>query len=218
MARRAVVPVNRLLTEIGRTQRLGILHELKRSNGLAVKELSRRLGMSYMGVKQHCLDLQRDGYLDTWRNPKPIGRPELLYRLTQKAHELFPAQSPELLLSVLDAARQLYGPAAPGKLLFVHFRERTEAYRARLRGETPEERARWFARVREREGCMATFEAGPPARIVERHSPMAELFAAFPDVEPMEREMVERVLGARVRRTVKSQGGLYEATFEILPG
>ena len=108
--------MNRLLNEIGRSQRLAVLHELKRSTGLPVKELARRLGMSYMGVKQHCLDLQRDGYLDTWRNPKPVGRPEMLYRLTQKAHELFPVQSHGLLLAVLAAARELYGANAPAKL------------------------------------------------------------------------------------------------------
>jgi len=207
--------VNRLLNEIGRSQRLAVLHELKRSTGLPVKELARRLGMSYMGVKQHCLDLQRDGYLDTWRNPKPIGRPELLYRLTRKSHELFPLQSHEMLLQVLAAARQLYGPTAPAKLLFVHFREKTEAYRARLRGETLAERAKWFARLRDREGCMAELSDGPPLRIVERHSPIADLFAAFPETAGMERELFERVLEARVRREAKVAGGLYECVFEI---
>lgn len=207
--------MNRLLNEIGRSQRLAVLHELKRSTGLPVKELARRLGMSYMGVKQHCLDLQRDGYLDTWRNPKPVGRPELLYRLTRKSHELFPLQSHEMLMQVLAAARQLYGPTAPAKLLFVHFRERTEAYQAKVRGETPGEKAKWFARLRDREGCMPEVAAGPPLRIVERHSPMADVFAEFPETELMEREMFERVLGARVHRERKAEGGLYECVFEI---
>ncbi len=207
--------MNRLLNEIGRTQRLGVLHELKRSNGLPVKELARRLGMSYMGVKQHCLELQRDGYLDTWRNPKPVGRPEMLYRLTRKSHELFPVQSHEMLLQVLAAARQLFGPTAPAKLLFVHFREKTEAYRAKVRGETIEERAKWFARLRDREGCVTELAPGPPLRLVERHSPIADLFAAFPETEGMERELFERVLGAKVRREARTTGGLYECVFEI---
>ncbi len=207
--------MNRLLNEIGRTQRLAVLHELKRSTGLPVKELARRLNMSYMGVKQHCLDLQRDGYLDTWRNPKPVGRPELLYRLTRKSHELFPLQSHEMLMQVLAAARQLYGPTAPGKLLFVHFREKTEIYRAKLRGETVEERVKWLVRLRDREGCMPEVVEGPPLRIVERHSPMADVFAAFPETENMEREMFERALGARVRREMKAEGGLYECVFAI---
>jgi hypothetical protein len=42
-------------------QRLNI--EFIRSRGLSVNELVRKMKMSYMGIKQHCLTLQRDGYL-----------------------------------------------------------------------------------------------------------------------------------------------------------
>jgi len=45
--------------------------------------------MSYMGVKQHCVELEEEGYLDTWRRSKGIGRPEMIYRLTARSHELF---------------------------------------------------------------------------------------------------------------------------------
>ena len=48
----------RLLAEIGRTQRLEIVNALKRSRGLSVNQLVERMRMSYMGIKQHCLTLQ----------------------------------------------------------------------------------------------------------------------------------------------------------------
>ena len=71
-------------TTVGRdwpdTQRLEIVNALKRSRGLSVNELVDRMRMSYMGIKQHCLTLQRDGYLDTWRRPQKMGRPEMVYR------------------------------------------------------------------------------------------------------------------------------------------
>jgi len=57
----------RLIAEIGRTQRLEIVNSLKRSRGMSVNELVDKMKMSYMGIKQYCLSLQRDGYLDTWR-------------------------------------------------------------------------------------------------------------------------------------------------------
>jgi hypothetical protein len=65
---------------------------------------------------------------------------------------------------------------------------------------------------------MAVFEPGPPLRIVERHSPIAELFAQFPETEAMERELFERVLEAKVRRAMQVTGGLYECAFEIIGG
>src|SRR5438552_14263485 len=79
----------RLIAEIGRTQRLEIINSLKRSRGMSVNELVEKMKMSYMGIKQHCLTLERDGYLDTWRRPQKMGRPEMVYRLTRRSHDLF---------------------------------------------------------------------------------------------------------------------------------
>lgn len=207
--------VNRLLSEIGRTQRLSIVRELKRSKGLAVKEIARRLGMSYMGIKQHCIELAREGYLDTWRNPKPMGRPEMLYRLTRKANDLFPTDSNALTLAILEAARQMFGPSTPLKLLFVYFRDKTEGYAAKLHGETPEARARWLSRLRDREGCISEVVNGEVLQIIERHSPIRDLLEAYPEAANMERELFERVLGARVARRCEASGGLYECVFTI---
>jgi hypothetical protein len=42
-----------------------------------------------------------------------------------------------------------------------------------------------------------------------------DVFTAFPETQLMERELFERVLGARVHREMKTEGGLYECVFEI---
>src|SRR3954467_15578219 len=109
---------HQLLAEIGRTQRLEILNSLKRSKGMSVNELVRKMKMSYMGIKQHCLTLQRDGYLDTWRRPQKMGRPEMVYRLTRRTHDLFQTDSNQFTLELLRAAQDTYGRNAPEKLLY----------------------------------------------------------------------------------------------------
>src|SRR5712664_3075781 len=123
-----ISPMNqRLLAEIGRTQRLEILNSLKRTKGMSVNELVEKMGMSYMGIKQHCLTLQRDGYLDTWRRPQKMGRPEMVYRLTRRSHDLFPADSNEFTLELLKSAEEIYGANAPEKLLYSVFKKKTAA-------------------------------------------------------------------------------------------
>src|ERR1700751_4829293 len=141
-----------LLAEIGRTQRLEILNSLKRSKGMSVNELVRKMKMSYMGIKQHCLTLQRDGYLDTWRRPQKMGRPEMVYRLTRRTHDLFQADSHQLTLDLLKAAQEIYGPNAPEKLLYSIFKKKTAALKAKAKGDTVAERAKWLAHVRDGEG------------------------------------------------------------------
>jgi predicted ArsR family transcriptional regulator len=207
----------RLLQQVGRSARLRILNELKRTQGLCVADLATRVSMSYMGVKGVCLDLEKRGLLDTWREPQKIGRPHLLYRLTQRAHDLFPTASNEMTIQALEAARKLFGATAPEKILLVVFQQKTQHYLAKIKGETAAERAKWLARLRDHEGCMAQCEADEngAVRIVEHHSPILDVLRAFPLVAKLETEMFQRLLGVPVEREEKVASGLFCATFRV---
>src|SRR6187397_2882757 len=125
----------RLISEIGRTQRLDIINSLKRTKGMSVNELVEKMGMSYMGIKQHCITLHRDGYLDTWRRPQKMGRPEMVYRLTRRPHDLFPTDSNRLTIDLLRSAQEIYGSNAPEKLLYSAFKKKTAALKAKAKGD-----------------------------------------------------------------------------------
>lgn len=213
----------KLIREIGRSQRLDILTVLKRQGGMSVKELAAHFRMSYMGIKDHCLALEKDGYLDTWRRPKPVGRPEMLYRLTTRARDLFPGANNPLIAEVLEAVQSAYGPAAPTKILFGIFAQRTEAYRTKIRFSGLVERAESLAGLRDAEGYMvelqgeepATADGAPTLRIVEHHSPIEDLLRRYPILARLEREMFERVLGCPVRREEECSPGMYRCTFHL---
>lgn len=212
----------KLIRHVGRSQRLDILTTLKRQGPLTVKELAAQFKMSYMGVKQHCLDLEKAGYLDTWRKPPTkSGRPEMLYRLTQRSHDLFPGTENPLTLEVLESVQQTYGPAAPTKILFGIFAHRADSYRARIKGATLAERARAFAGLREAEGYMSEFEGGDASmpgaamRIVEFHSPIEDLLRRYPILVRLEKELFERVLACAVQREEASAPGIYRCTFHL---
>ncbi len=205
----------RLIAEIGRTQRLEILNSLKRTRGMSVNELVGKMKMSYMGIKQHCLTLERDGYLDTWRRPQKMGRPEMVYRLTRRTHDLFPADSNQFTLELLKSTQEIYGSNAPEKLLYNVFEKKTAALKAKVKGETVSERAKWLARVRDGEGYMAQFttsEQGGP-QILECHSPIMNLLEHYPIIGRLEQDMFEALLGTRVCREMIRNSGLSECAF-----
>ena len=206
----------RLLAEIGRTQRLEILNSLKRSKGLSVNELVRKMKMSYMGIKQHCMTLQKDGYLDTWRRPQRMGRPEMVYRLTQRSQDLFQSDSNKMTVDLLQAAGDIYGPNAPEKLLYSIFEKKTAAMKSKARGDTIEQRAQWLAKTRDNEGYMSEFmiepkEGGP--QILECHSPIMNLLEKYPIMKRLEQDLFEGVLGTKVRREETRSSGNYECAF-----
>lgn len=204
-----------LLSEIGRTQRLEILNTLKRTKGLSVNELVGKMKMSYMGIKQHCLTLERDGYLDTWRRPQKMGRPEMVYRLTRRTHDLFPCDSNDFTLELLKSIKDVYGPNGPEKMLFNVFERKTAALKAKTKGDTVADRAKWLAGVRDKEGFMSEYvsDNGTGSHILECHSPILNLLEQFPIVGRLEQDLVAGVLGTEVRREETRTSGLYECTF-----
>lgn len=205
----------RLLAEIGRTQRLEIINSLKRTKGMSVNELVDKMGMSYMGIKQHCLTLQRDGYLDTWRRPQKMGRPEMVYRLTRRSHDLFPVDSNEFTVEMLASAQEIYGANAAEKLLYNVFGKRTQFLQSKVKGEGVVERAKWLAKVRDNEGYMAQFlspeKEGP--QILECHSPIMNLLEKYPIIARLEQDMFQAVLETNVRREETHTSGLFECSF-----
>jgi len=207
----------RLIQQVGRSARLRVLNELKRSEAMCVADLAARLGMSYMGVKGVCLDLQKRGLLDTWRSPRPIGRPQMHYRLTARAHDLFPATSNAMTISVLEAAQKLFGATAAEKLLLISFQEKSANYAAQIKATTLPERAKWLARLRDQDGHMSDChcDANGAISIIEHHSPILDLLREFPLIARLETEMFQRLLGTSARREETSVGGMFRVVFEI---
>ena len=204
----------KLLHAIAPGTRLRIVNVLKRTQGLTVTELAGALGMSYMGVKDVCVELDRRGLLATWREPRPgstTGRPRMLYRLTERAHDLFPAASNPLTLEILDASKKLLGPAAPEKLLLLVWQQKAADFSQRICGESLAGRVESLAKLRDDEGHMAVVEKG--TRIIENHCPFLDVLRAYPLVGKLEADLFTRLLGAPFCRTETNAAGLYRAEF-----
>ena len=164
------------------------------------------------------ITLHRDGYLDTWRRPQKMGRPEMVYRLTRRTHDLFQAESHQFTLDLLKSAEDIYGPNAPEKLLYSIFKKKTAALKAKAKGDTVTERAKWLVHVRDGEGYMAEFinnSKDGGTHILECHSPILNVLERYPIVGRFEQDMFEAVLGTRVRREVIRNSGLYECVFQF---
>jgi predicted ArsR family transcriptional regulator len=214
----------KLIAAVARSARLRVLNALKRTQGLSVQEIADRLGMSYMGIKDLCNDMEKRGLLDMRREPRAVGvgnsgRPRMLYRLTERAHELFPVASNPLTLELLDAARKLFGPASAEKLLMFVWQEKAAALAAKVQGPDVKTRADALARARDAAGHMAVLEKGSDGAlcIIEHHCPFLDVLRAYPAVARLETELFRRLLGTGVERREKNAAGLYRAEFVIAP-
>ena len=178
-----------------------ILRLVKRSGGMCVNELSAVLKMSYMGVKQHCDDLKRRGYVDTWRRPKQTGRPEKIYRPAPKLDLVLSNWGNELCLGLLSFVAQTYGETVPERLLYSFLQQKVERWNGKLKGKSPEERAAELAKLRNADGWMCeTFNDQKGLRIVDHHSPMVEVGRLYPAVWDLEGRVLSRIFGHTLQR------------------
>jgi predicted ArsR family transcriptional regulator len=208
------------LRDIARPTYAEILEALNRSDGMAVSELANELKMSHMGVKQHCVNLEKKGYLKTWRVPRTqVGRPEKLYRLTDACDALFPQSGPNLTLNLLQGVRQLYGESAPEKMLFHHFVDQRQRWSQKIKPGTPlAERATKLAELRDAEGCFSrcAYDSQNGLRIEEYHHAMTPIYEVYPSAIRMEVQMMEQLLGSRVeRKSVESGKGRERIVYEV---
>jgi predicted ArsR family transcriptional regulator len=206
----------KFLKKVAKNPKLIILTEIKRSQGLSVSELCDRIGLSYMGVKQHCIALEKEGYLDTWRRPKGMGRPEKAYRLTETAQEFFPSEFSNFTTSILDSLQEVYGPNAPEKILYNIFQHESAKLASIVQGTSLEERARSLAAQRDERGYMSEYyfdrESGQH-QIIEFNSPILACVERFPILRELEKNLFERVLGVSVLRKEERVSGLFKCIF-----
>src|SRR6201996_7934498 len=210
---------SKLLRKLAKSQKYLILAEIKRSQGLSVSQLCERINLSYMGVKQHCVALEKDGYLDTWRRPKGMGRPEKAYRLTTIAQEFFPSEHTNFTGEILRSLEEVYGPAAPEKILFQIYQNQTAKMQTKVQGASLEERARCLAGLRDQDGYMSEYYFNPDLQrhqIVEYNSPVLPIADQFNILVQLENNLIETVLGVRVDREEERVSGLYKCQFTLL--
>jgi predicted ArsR family transcriptional regulator len=210
----------KILRDIAKPQWFEIIIHLKQSTGMSVAELSNALGMSYMGIKQHCVELEKRGYLDTWRRPKKVGRPEKAYRLTHKADLFFPQLGNDFALGILNSLSNMQGEAAAEKILFGYFKERTDYYKKKVKGENSQELAASLAKMRHSEGYLSEFSQADGSgatgcRIVEYHTPFGDLAGKYPILLRMEEQMFERILDAPVKRIEERASALVRFVFNV---
>jgi predicted ArsR family transcriptional regulator len=79
-----------------------IIMLLKRSGPMPIDRLSKELDITSMGIRQHLLSLERRGLIEYIIRKQGIGRPAFLYKLTDKADEIFPKAYQSFIIQMFN--------------------------------------------------------------------------------------------------------------------
>jgi predicted ArsR family transcriptional regulator len=194
-----------------RTRR-AIINLLKQSGAMDSQELSERLGVSAMAVRQHLYALQDEQLVTYQEESRAMGRPAKLWQLTPAADRLFPDGYAELTLSLIDSVREAFGEAGLDRLLDVKTGHQIAAYQALLSSqEELRQQLEALASLRTNEGYMAEIQSLDDGSflLIENHCPICAAATACTGLCARELEVFGRVLG---------QGVTVERTEHIVAG
>lgn len=89
--------------------RRNIILLLRKSGGMSIEELSKKINITPMGIRQHLLSLENRGIVSYVTKKHGIGRPGFVYRLTEMADELFPKSYDSFAVGMLKDIEKYEG-------------------------------------------------------------------------------------------------------------
>lgn len=136
-----------------------ILRLLKIEGPQTVDDLCEALELSSMGVRQHLLYLEGEGFLSHHSEKRSgVGRPSYVYSLADRGDELFPRSYAQLAVDLLDTIHSLDGEVGVDRI-FEELIEKTGAqYRVPIAGKELEDQVSELANLRSEEGYMADWK------------------------------------------------------------
>lgn len=202
--------------------RKAIVKLLKQEGPMDALQLAEQLELSGMAVRQHLYNLQEQKLVTFEEQPRSMGRPAKMWRLTAEANRLFPDGYADLTVQLIESMREAFGEEGLEKLLDIRNRKQMIEYGSRAPSSLPlREQLEALAQLRTAEGYMAEWIENTDGTFcfVEKHCPICAAAEACSGICRKEIEMLRHVLGGshEVERIDHLLAGGSRCVYRITP-
>lgn len=173
-----------------------ILDLLKKEVSLAVNDLTQRLNITHMAVRKHLDSLQKDQLVQTSELKQPMGRPLIIYSLTEEAEKFFPKNYEGITLEFLHDIKDLYGEEAVEELFKKREERLSKEYSQRISQKTNSEILNELVVLQNEKGYMANVSLIDEDiyELVEHNCPILSVAHSFKTACQCETQMLQNVL------------------------
>ncbi len=139
--------------------RTRLLNALKASGPQTAGDLSSRLEVTPVAIRQHLDGLLAEDLVDFEDRKGSVGRPKRVWSLSPKGHGRFPDNHSGLVTGLLSGMKELYGQEGIDRLIAHRQETARKTYSKELKeAASLGERLEILAELRSREGYMASVE------------------------------------------------------------
>jgi DeoR family suf operon transcriptional repressor len=172
-----------------------ILQTLLRRPKITINELAEAVEINPISVRHHLTNLQMEGLIDAEEVRHGVGRPRLVYSLTQDGMERFPTKYLRLTTRLLAQMKE----TMPGPVVSQLFNQIAEdlanEYSSQIQGLSMEERLEFVKELLAQEGFTVEWEKkGTEYQIHEISCPYYQIGVAHPEVCTVDQTLISKML------------------------
>jgi DeoR family transcriptional regulator, suf operon transcriptional repressor len=195
-----------------------IMLTLKKEGPSDLESLSKKLSISQMAVYKHIRELESKGLVEHESKRGGVGRPRLIFRPSVKSVGVYPTAYSELAKASLEALDSKLGIDSVKAVLRQLQTGTMVEYSSRIGEGGLEERVRRLAEIKDDHGFMTDVTVSNGAvELVEHNCPISAISAKYPEACEAERQMLERVLKAKVILRRGDTSGTTPCAFVVTP-
>jgi DeoR family transcriptional regulator, suf operon transcriptional repressor len=195
-----------------------VLHIIKTNGPSTVAALANALSISPVSVRHHLSSLLAEGMIRSAEVRRGVGRPHLVYSLTELAHERFPAKYLRLSERLLSELKSTLPPQALEDMFARMAEDMVADYAARLEGKSIEDKMLVLMEVLGAEGFMARWNrTGETISLTEYNCPYLHIGQRHPEICAIDQSVIQHMLNASVEKTTCMLNGDDNCVFLITP-
>lgn len=212
-------------TSLYQSSKETILQFLLKENKATVSDIASALQISVQATRKHLKDLEQQELITHEIIPIKSGRPQYLYRLSDKGKEQFPQNYGDFAVSFLDTLTETVGEQQVAQVLAKQWQKKASLYREYLTSENLWERVNKLAEMRKKEGYMAELyclnnndQNSPQFFLSENNCAISDVAESYPQVCSHELEMFASLFpDCKVERTNWINSGEHHCGYLIQP-
>lgn len=195
-----------------------ILQTLLQKPRSTINTLAEAVGINPISVRHHLTNLQMEGLVEGQEERHGVGRPRLVYILTDEGMERFPTRYMQLTTRLLSQMKD----TMPGPVVTELFNQIAEDmashYSNDMRGLSMEERLNFVKEMLGREGFTVEWEKkGGQYEIHEISCPYYQIGVAHPEVCTVDQTLISKMLALPANKVQCILSGAAHCTYVISP-
>ncbi len=193
-----------------------ILQTLLRKSKLTINDLAEAVDINPISVRHHLSNLEKEGLISAEEERHGVGRPRLVYSLTEDGMERFPTKYLRLTTRLLAQMKE----SMPGPMVANLFNQIAEdlasQYAADIKGLNMEERLDFVKELLAQEGFTVEWEKkGGQYEIHEISCPYYQIGIAHPEVCTVDQTLISKMLAVPANKVQCILSGGAHCTYVV---